>query len=97
MVNKTISKIQFAIRARQCAMGDQLIKAVQSGKAKLVIYSSACGENRKKKLNDKCASFHVPVLEMSDEEFSQISSRPLMSIAILDKNFADGILKDMKG
>lgn len=96
-MNKAISLIQMALRARQVSMGDQLISSIRSKKAKLVIISSACGENKKKKLIDKCTSFHVPYEIMEAQDFEQISDRPIQSIAILDPNFVKGIEKHMKG
>ncbi len=97
MPSQLISKIQMAMRARQYAIGDQLLRAIQSRQAKLVLFSSACGGNRQKKLKDKCAYYQVPIFEIDAEQFEQISQKPMMSLAILDDNFAKGIVKDMKG
>lgn len=97
MTSKAAAKIQMAMRARACVMGDTLIRAIQNGNAKLVVYSSVCGANRTKKLKDKCAYYDVPLFEMEAEEFSCISNRAAMSLGITDQNLASGIMKDMKG
>jgi len=96
-MNKKISMIQMAMRARKVATGDQVISSIQSRKAKLVLYSSSCGENKSKKLIDKCATFHVPIYEIDAKDFDAISNSPISSLSILDKNFAKGILKHRKG
>ncbi|WP_289804482.1 L7Ae/L30e/S12e/Gadd45 family ribosomal protein [Dubosiella newyorkensis] len=92
-MNKMISMIQMAMRARKVATGDQVISSIQSRKAKLV----SCGENKSKKLIDKCATFHVPIYEIDAKDFDAISNSPISSLSILDENFAKGILKHRKG
>lgn len=96
-MNKVISLCQLAFRARKVAIGSTLIPSIQNKTASVVLYSSFCGENRKKKLNDKCSFYNIPIFEIQDEYFSKISSSPIQSLAILDKGFAQAIIDEMKG
>ena len=54
-MNNTISLLQIAWKAGKVVFGDRLIPAIQKNEVFLVIMSSSCGNNRKKKLKDKCA------------------------------------------
>ena len=96
-MDKVISLCQLAIRSRKVAIGSQLIPSIQKQSACIVLYSSDCGDNRKKKLKDKCTFYNVPVYEIDPLVFNQITNDPIQSLAILDKGFAQAIINKMKG
>lgn len=96
-MNKVISLCQLAFRARKVAIGSSLIPSIQNKTARVVLYSNVCGENRKKKLKDKCSFYQIPIYEIEDEYFSKISNNPIQSLSILDKGFAQAIINEMKG
>ena len=91
MASKAEGLIQMAMRAGKTIRGDGLLPAITSGKAKLVIYSSNCGDNRRNKLLNKCATAHIPCLEMPQEDFDRLSSKAMSSLGISDTGFARAI------
>ena len=97
MKNKAVSLIQFAFKARKVVLGDALTPSIQKTTAKLVLISTKCGQNRKKKLKDKCTFYNVPWLEVEPELFDQISHRSFNSLAICEDGFAKAIMEEMKG
>jgi ribosomal protein L7Ae-like RNA K-turn-binding protein len=94
---KMISLIQLAIASGNTSKGDQLIGSIQSKKAKLVLFSSETGENRKKKIIDKCTTYNVDYLECDPSILDALSHRTIRSLAILDTGFASAIAKEGKG
>ena len=59
-MNKITNLIQLAYRAGKVAKGDSLLVSIQKSQAKVVIVSSLCGQNRMKKIRDKCTFYNVP-------------------------------------
>ncbi|MGN1276851.1 MAG: L7Ae/L30e/S12e/Gadd45 family ribosomal protein [Floccifex sp.] len=96
-MNKMVSLCQLAFRARKVSFGSFLISSIQNKDAKLVIYSGGCGNNRKKKLKDKCAFYHIECIELDEILFNQITQKNIQSFSIVDKGFAESILSEMKG
>lgn len=88
-----VGLLQLAMKAGRYVRGDGLIPAIQSNKAKLVVYDSEMGANRKKKLNDKCRSYQVPILEMNHDEFDSISTKAMKALAITDPGFAKAMIR----
>lgn len=97
MKNKIVSLIQFAFKANKVAVGDSLIPSIQKKEAKLVLVSTLCGNNRKKKLKDKCTFYDICLKEVEPELFERVTFRSINSLAICDDGFAKAILKEMKG
>lgn len=97
MVNRVTNLIQLALRAGKIAKGDGLIPSIQAKKAKCVIVASSCGENRKKKLHDKCSYYSVPLFVVEDAILDDVSSKKMSAIAIVDNGFAKAIIQYMKG
>lgn len=54
-MNKEVQLLQLAIKAGKTVSGDRLIPAIQSQDVYLVLMNRTCGNNRKKKLRNKCA------------------------------------------
>ena len=92
-MNKIVSLASLAMRAGKVEMGDRLIPSIQQKKASIVLFSMSCGNNRKKKLKDKCTTYEIPYLELDDCDFQAITNRALNSFAICDRGFAKAILK----
>ena len=94
---RVVSLCQMAIRSGKVAYGSQLIPSIQNSSAKVVLYAFSCGNNRKKKLNDKCSFYQIPIYEVKDTIFFEISKNPIQSLAILDDGFSKAIIDEMKG
>lgn len=92
-MNNTISLLQIAWKAGKVVFGDRLIPAIQKNEVFLVIMSSSCGNNRKKKLKDKCVFYQIPLMEIDALRFNSISSRSMNSFGITDKHFVEAIEK----
>ena len=102
-VNKTISLIGFATKARKILFGAELtVKAVRKGKkggVYLILYASDASDNTKKKVTD-CGAYHkVPVimLEQTSAELSKITGK-LHAVAVMgiaDEGFANAIVKSL--
>lgn len=92
-MSSELNLIQMAWRAGKIVRGDSLLPAISQNKAKLVVCSSDMGDNRKKKVRDKCTFYKVPLLELDPEEFSRISGRAGKALGITDPGFAQAILK----
>lgn len=97
-MNSAVGLLGFAMRSRSCASGDEVIKSIQRGKAKLVIIAHDCGDNTKKKLLDKCAFYHVPYVFMDSDVLNRaIGTLNRKSIAITDEGFAQKLHACLKG
>lgn len=58
--DKALSALGMAMRAGKVVTGDEIVlKAIRTGKAKLVIIAGDASDNTKKKFNDKCHSYEV--------------------------------------
>lgn len=90
-INKVTGLLQMAFRAGKIIRGDGLIPGIQSQKVKLVLYSCACGENRKKKLKNKSKSYGITCLEVSNEILDNVSYKPMSSLGVSDAGFAKAI------
>lgn len=96
-MNKIVNYCQLALRCGKTSTGSDLIPSIQNQKAKLVVYSSACGLNRKKKLKDKCAYYKIECIELNELFFNQITQKNIRSLAITDQKFAEMIMNIEKG
>ncbi|WP_442600905.1 YlxQ family RNA-binding protein [Paenibacillus sp. KN14-4R] len=91
MNHKFYNNLGLAMRARKLATGDEIVlKAVRSGEAKLVIMAEDASENTKKKFQDKCSSYNVPLLITGTrgELGESIGKEARVLIAVLDAGFA---------
>lgn len=92
-MNNLVSMSQLAWKAGKVVLGDRLIPAIQTQSVYVVIVSSACGENRKKKLRNKCEYYQIPLWEIDALEFNQISTRSVNSFGIIDQKFVQAMTK----
>ncbi len=84
------------MRAGKLVTGDEgVMAAVKSGDAKLVIVAEDASDNTRKKMNDKCRSYRVPIMEFGsrDELGQSIGKAERVVIAVTDKGFAQMLEK----
>lgn len=98
MSNKArwINLAQLANKAGKCVVGSQLIPAIQSNKVKLVLISDQCGNNTKKKLQDKTTFYDIPLVKVKEEELECVNNRGLAALGISDAGFARAILESLQ-
>ena len=96
MRNKALSLIGLASRARKVSSGEFSVeKALKSYNAFLVIIAEDASDNTKKKFSDMCSYYETPIIFYSskDELGHSIGKEYRASLAILDENFAAGIME----
>lgn len=96
--NKAYGMIGMAMKAGKVASGEFATeKAVKSGKAALVIVSKAASENTKKKFQNMCDYYEVPIYFFGEKEElgHAIGKEFRASLAVLDTGFAKAIEKNM--
>ena len=94
MMNKSLSLIGLASRARKVSSGEFSVeKAVKTGYANLVIVANDASDNTRKKFNDMCKFYETPIIFYSTKEElgHALGKEYRASLAILDENFAKGI------
>lgn len=96
-MNKVTNLIQLAYRAGKVSKGDSLLVSIQKSQAKLVLVSSLCGQNRMKKIQDKCTYYNVPYIVVEPSVLDDVSYKKMSAIAIVDSGFAKAIIEKMKG
>jgi ribosomal protein L7Ae-like RNA K-turn-binding protein len=80
----------LAMRAGKIVSGEeQVLHTVRAGKAKIVFLTVDAGKNTAKRIEDKCASYHVPVFRYGTrEELGQaIGKAARVVIAVTDAGF----------
>lgn len=93
MSNKLYGMLGLARRSRKLVMGDTLIAAIQSGKAKVVLISNEASENTLKKIKDKCTFYHVKFSIVDDMLMNQaIGELNKKAVGVID----DGMAKKIK-
>ena len=91
---KMKSLIGLARRAGKVITGDEAcMKAVRSGKARLIIVATDASENTHKKYADKCTFYQIKLIVTGDRvSLGGAIGRPeQVVIAIEDEGFAGGI------
>ncbi len=93
---KLYSFLGLCMKAGKLGSGELTTeKAVESGKAKLVIVSQDASDNTKKLFQDKCNYRKVPLLLFGDKERlgGAIGKSERSSLVITDKGMAQAFLK----
>lgn len=94
-----LALLGIAKKAGKIAAGEfQTEHAVKSGGASLVILSSEASGNTKKKFQNMCAFYEVPVcLYGGKEELgAAIGCSERSSLAVLDEGFSQSLLKKLE-
>lgn len=96
--NKILSLIGIATKAGKTASGEFCTeKEVKSGRAALVIVAGDASENTKKKFQNMCDFYEVPIYFYKDKDTlgHAMGKEFRASLAVLDEGFAKGIRKHM--
>lgn len=96
--NKTMGLIGLATKAGKTAGGEFLTeREVKSGRAALVIVAEDASENTKKKFQNMCEYYKVPIRFYGDKDTlgHAMGKQFRASLAVLDEGLAKGIRKHM--
>lgn len=76
-----------------CAGEFQVVESIRKSKAKIVFVATDTSDNTKKKISDKCAYYHTPIIfYATKEEFGYVLGQaPKSCISITDINFYNAI------
>ena len=99
MNNLLSSTLGLAMRAGKLVSGDEAVmKAIRSGQAKLVMIAVDAAQNARKKMNDKCKNYQIPIVEYGTREQlgGSIGKKERVVIAITDEGFAGLLTKRME-
>lgn len=97
-MNKIYSLLGLAQRGRNVASGEFMTECgVKEGKAKFVIVASDASENTKKKFQNMCEFYYVPIaiLGTKEELGHAIGKEMRASIAVTDSGLAGAIQKQI--
>lgn len=93
---RALNLLSLAQRSGKLSSGEFMVeKSVKEGKAYLVIIARDASKNTKKKFNNMCTYYHVPVIELSDKDElgHSIGRTERSSLALLDDGFAKAVKK----
>ena len=96
--SKTLSLVGLAMKAGKVASGEfSTEKAVKDGQASLVIVSEEASANTKKKFQNMCTYYQVPICFYGSkaELGSAIGREFRASLAVMDAGLADAIKKSL--
>ena len=96
--NKTMGLIGLATKAGKTAGGEFLTeREVKSGRAALVIVAEDASDNTKKKFQNMCEYYKVPIRFYGDKDTlgHAMGKQFRASLAVLDEGLAKGIRKHM--
>lgn len=96
---KAFRYLGLAAKAGRVASGEfQTENAVRKGRAKVVLIAADASENTKKKFQNMCSFYKIPVFIMTDKETlgHRIGREMRTSAAITDENLAAAFIKTMR-
>ena len=97
-LNRTLSMISLATKAGKTVSGEFCTeKEVKCGTAELVIVATDASENTKKKFQNMCEFYEVPIYFYGDKDTlgHAMGKEFRASLAVLDVGFAKGIRKHL--
>lgn len=97
-MNKALSMISLATKAGKTKSGEFMTeKEVKGGNARLVIVAGDASENTKKKFENMCDFYKVPIYFYSDKDTlgHAMGKEFRASLAVTDAGFAKGIKKHL--
>ena len=97
--NKVLSLISLATKAGKTASGEFCTeKEVKTGRAALVIVAADASDNTKKKFQNMCDFYEVPICFYKDKDTlgHAMGKEFRASLAVFDEGFAKGIMKQLK-
>lgn len=98
-LNKVLSLISLATKAGKTVSGEFCTeKEVKTGRAALVIVADDASANTKKKFQNMCDFYEVPICFYKDKDAlgHAMGKEFRASLAVLDEGFAKGIMKQLK-
>lgn len=96
--SKVLALIGLATKAGKTVSGEFCTeREVKAGKAALVIVAADASDNTKKKFQNMCDYYHVPIYFYGDKDTlgHAMGKQFRASLAVLDEGFAKGIRKHM--
>ena len=96
--NKVFSLVGLAMKAGKIASGEfSTEQAVKTGRAELVIVAEDASDNTKKKFQNMCEFYRVPIYFYGDKDTlgHAMGKEFRASLAITDVGFATGIIKHL--
>ncbi len=97
-LSKALSMISLATKAGKTASGEfSTEKEVKSFRAHLVIVATDASENTKKKFQNMCEFYEVPIYFYGDKDTlgHAMGKEFRASLAVTDAGFAKGIIKHL--
>ncbi|PTM58963.1 YlxQ family RNA-binding protein [Desmospora activa] len=86
-----LNLLGLAMRAGSVITGEEpVLRTVRSGDVALVILAADAGPNTKKKVSDKCASYRIPLIQISSRQQlgHALGKAERVVIAVTDPGFA---------
>ena len=97
--NKVLSLLGLATKAGKVASGEfSTEKSVKTGKGFLVLVADDASQNTKKKFQNMCDFYGVPIYFIANkEELGRFCGKEFRaSLAVQDENFAKAMLKELQ-
>ena len=97
--SKILSLISLATKAGKTVSGEFCTeKEVKTGRAELVIVADDASANTKKKFQNMCDFYEVPIYFYKDKDAlgHSMGKEFRASLAVLDQGFAKGIIKQFE-
>ena len=97
--NKVLSLLGLATKAGKVASGEfSTEKSVKTGKGFLVLVADDASQNTKKKFQNMCDFYEVPIYFIAiKEELGRFCGKEFRaSLAVQDENFAKAMLKELQ-
>ena len=95
-----LGSLGLAMRAGKVVSGEFMTeRAIREGRAGLVIVAADASAGTKKKFNDSCTFYKVPIYILSDKETlgHSLGKKERASLAVIDEGFAGSIRKKIIG
>lgn len=98
-MNNFLNTLGLASRARKIVTGETLIKEIKANRVDFVIIASDASNNTKKKISDKCKSYHVDysIISNIDELSKAVGKNNRVAIGIQDAGFAKNLQEKIGG
>jgi len=81
-------------RSNGFVYGFKLMNQIRKNKVYCVILSSKASLRTQKQIKDKCAFYHIPVLEVNQEDVLHIIGEAYVALGITSQRMAKKIVKD---
>ena len=97
--NKVVSLLGLATKAGKVASGEfSTEKSVKTGKGFLVLVADDASQNTRKKFQNMCDFYEVPIYFIANkEELGRFCGKEFRaSLAVQDENFAKAMLKELQ-